>query len=156
MKIMYIAGCFRAENAWLIEQNVRAAELVGFEVAKLGAMPLIPHANSRFFQGALPDDFWLEGTLELLRRCDALMLVEGWEKSSGARREVVEAWRLDKPVFDELSQLKRWISGDAAYALAHSLTTKKFQEIVETVSVAEIVAKCFEPYRRAVMMVRGT
>lgn len=101
MQIVYIAGPFRAVTAWEIENNVRRAEEVGFLVAQAGAMPLIPHANTRFFHGHQTEQFWLDGTLELLRRCDALMLLPTWAQSSGARGEKAEAERLGLPVFTQ-------------------------------------------------------
>jgi hypothetical protein len=109
MKIVYIAAPFRAKNAWEIEKNIRRAEVIGFEVAKLGAMPLIPHANTRFFHGTLPDQFWLDGTMELLRRCDAAFFLAGWEKSSGCRAEREEAERR-MAVFEYLPDLELWLA----------------------------------------------
>jgi hypothetical protein len=35
----------------------------------------------------LPDQFWLDGTLALMYKCDAALFVEGWKKSSGSRGE---------------------------------------------------------------------
>lgn len=111
MKVIYIAGPFRAPTAWGIAENVRRAERAALEVAKLGAMPLCPHANTAHFQGECTDQFWLDGTMELLRRCDAVLTVEGWLASSWARAEVEEALRLGKPVFTETEpdQLADWI-----------------------------------------------
>lgn len=109
MRVIYIAGRFRGPDAWAIENNVRRAEEIGFEVAKLGAMPLIPHSNTRFFHGALPDSFWLEGTLELLRRCDAVMTVPGWTESVGAMGEIAEARNRDMEIFHDLSALDHWL-----------------------------------------------
>jgi hypothetical protein len=111
MRVVYIAGKFRGPHAWAIECNIRAAENTGMMVAELGAMPLIPHANTRFFHGALPDAFWLEGTLELLRRCDAVFTVSNWAGSKGARAEVDEAARLGLPVFHHLYRLRDWLGG---------------------------------------------
>ena len=51
MKLVYIAGPFRAPTPWGIEENVRHAERHAFEIAKLGAMPVCPHANTRHFDG---------------------------------------------------------------------------------------------------------
>ena len=76
MKVIYIAGPFRGDTSWQIECNVRDAEALGLEVARAGAMPLIPHANTRFFDGELTDDFWLRGTLALLR---AVFMAAGGE-----------------------------------------------------------------------------
>jgi hypothetical protein len=104
-----VAGPFRGPTAWDIERNVRRAEELAFEVFQLGAMPLIPHANTRFFHGQGPDEFWIEGTLELLRRSDALILVDGWTRSSGSRGEVIEARAMGRPVFNAIPELAEWL-----------------------------------------------
>jgi len=33
MKVIYVAGPYRAANAWLVEQNVRNAEIAGYEIS---------------------------------------------------------------------------------------------------------------------------
>lgn len=101
MKTIYVAGPFRAPTTWQIEQNVRAAESLGLLVAKCGAMPIIPHANTRFFQGELPDSFWLDGTLELLKRSDGMAVRRGWQTSSGTRGEIAWAEANRLPIFYE-------------------------------------------------------
>ena len=70
--LIYIAGPFRASTPWEIEQNVRRAEEHGLWVAKLGGIPLVPHTMYRFYQNSLPDAFWLEAGLALLRSCNAV------------------------------------------------------------------------------------
>ena len=101
-KVVYIAGPFRAASAWEIEQNIRRAETLALEVWRSGIPAICPHTNTRFYQGAAPDEVWLEGDLEILRRCDALLLTEGWEDSTGTRGEVDEAHRKEITVFEEL------------------------------------------------------
>ena len=110
MRIVYIAGPFRAVNSWEIEQNIRRAEALALEVWRLGAAALCPHANTRFFQGAADDAVWLEGDLAMLRRCDALITTERWERSTGAQAEVAAARVWGLPVFHLLSQLAAYLS----------------------------------------------
>jgi hypothetical protein len=100
MKVIYIAGPYRAPTAWGIAENVRAAERVGLEVARAGAMPLIPHANTAHFHGECTDELWIEGTLELLRRCDAAVFLPNWHHSTGSRCEWAECMRRDMPRLD--------------------------------------------------------
>lgn len=100
MKLVYIAGPFSGATPWDIEQNIRRAEVVGLKVAKAGAMPVIPHANTRFFHGQCTPEFWYEGTLELLKRCDALVLLPGWASSRGSRNERDHAEALGLPIFE--------------------------------------------------------
>jgi len=107
MKVFYIAGPFTAETAWKREQNIRRAEEIALGLATIGIMPLCPHTNTRFFDGECTPDFWYEGTLELLRRCDAVVMVPGWEASRGAVAECNEAMRLGKPVYYNLYEIVR-------------------------------------------------
>lgn len=98
VKVVYIAGPFRGPNSWAVEQNIRNAENMAFEVASAGCMPLCPHTMTRFFNGTLTDEFWLGGALDLLRRCDAILLLPGWWGSVGSVAERVEAIRIGLPV----------------------------------------------------------
>lgn len=91
MKLVYIAGPYRAVTPWEVELNVRNAETVALAVAKLGFVPVCPHAMYRHFDKQLSDEFWLDGTLELLRRCDGAVFIPGWQRSSGSQVEYVEA-----------------------------------------------------------------
>lgn len=99
LKLVYVAGPFRAPDQWQQFQNIRRAETLAFEVWKLGAVAICPHLNTAHFQDALPDKVWLDGDLEIVRRCDAVIMVEGWENSKGARKEKELAHKLDLPVF---------------------------------------------------------
>src|SRR6476469_6468589 len=99
VKVIYVAGPFRGPDSWVVENNVRRAEELGYEVAALGgAMPYVPHTQGRFFNGTLSDEkVWIPGTLEMLRRCDAAIFLPTWENSVGARAEREECDRLRMP-----------------------------------------------------------
>ena len=97
MLVIYVAGPFRGPTQWDIAENIRAAERIGLLVALAGAMPLIPHANTAHFHGQRDAQFWLDGTLELLRRSNGAVFIPGWRKSSGSIGEFREAGRLFIP-----------------------------------------------------------
>jgi len=111
VKLLYIAGPYRGPTAWDIENNIRRVEEVGIEIARAGAFPVMVHANCRFFQGQGTDAFWLDGTMELMRRCDAIVLIPGWTVSVGSNNERNEAARLGMPIFnmDGFDSLYDWI-----------------------------------------------
>lgn len=108
-KVIFISGPFHAVNAWERELNIRRAEVVALEVWKAGAVAICPHTNTAHFEGALQDHVWLLGDMEIMRRCDAVMCVEGWDKSVGSRLEVDEAKRRKLPVFYDINQLTCWL-----------------------------------------------
>jgi nucleoside 2-deoxyribosyltransferase len=120
MKVIYIAGKYRGPTPWAVEQNIRAAEEVAARVIQAGMMPLCPHKNTAHMEGLADDQFFLAGTLELMRRCDAVLLVPNWRDSAGARAEAAEAERMGLPVFGDfptpridavnaaMEQLDRW------------------------------------------------
>lgn len=112
MKVVYIAGPFRGASAWEVECNVRRAEERALEVWRLGAAALCPHTNTRYFDGAAADEVWLRGDLEMLSRCDALLLTPDYRRSSGATAERDHALAIGVPVFYDLQALADWL--DAA------------------------------------------
>ena len=67
MRVIYVAGPYRAETTWGIECNTRAAEELALQVWQAGAVAICPHSNSRFFQGSAPDEAFVDGYLEVLR-----------------------------------------------------------------------------------------
>lgn len=109
IRVVYIAGPFRDHTAWKVEQHVRLAEDLSYAVAQLGAMPLCPHTNTRYSHGTLTEQFWLDGTLELLSRCDAVIVTGDWKQSEGARAEVIAARQLSIPVFETIDALREWL-----------------------------------------------
>lgn len=110
MKLVYVAGPFRGKTEWSRQQNVRAAETAGLEICRLGAMAVIPHKNTEHFDGELPDEFFLNGTMALLERCDAIYLLPTWQSSAGARAELKQAKFLGTPQFYDLDSLKTWLA----------------------------------------------
>ena len=109
MKLVYVAGPYRGPNAWVIEYHIRCAEALALKVWQLGAACICPHANTRFFQGAAPDEVWLAGDVEIMRRCDAVLMTQKWQASAGALAEHNEAHRRGIPIFYELGDLEKWL-----------------------------------------------
>lgn len=105
MKVIYIAGPYRADTVWGVTCNIHRARELGAEVAKLGHMPLVPHANTAYYDFVMPDQFWLDGDIAIMLRCDAVLTTPDWERSAGARQEVEVAKQKAIPVFHTLGDL---------------------------------------------------
>lgn len=106
--VIYVAGPYRSSTREGVELNIQAARAVGLLCCRKGWSPIIPHANTGHLDAVDPsigDEFWLASTMELLRRCDAVVLVPGWDRSSGTKAEIEEAQRLDLPIFSSENTL---------------------------------------------------
>ena len=114
MRLIYIAGPYRAPSEWALVQNIRRAEALALQVWKLGAACICPHKNTALLGGCCDDSVWLEGDLEMLRRCDAVVCTDDWQRSEGARNEVIEAKRLGIPVFETIEALAQWLGSENA------------------------------------------
>ena len=110
MKVIYVAGPFRGPSHWAIAENIRNAERLALQVWNLGHAALCPHANTAHFQDAAPDEVWLKGDLEMLLRCDAIIMTPDWERSSGAKAERQFAIEHGIPVFTNILDLQVWLS----------------------------------------------
>lgn len=89
MIVAYIAGPYRDKRgAHFVQENINKAREVAAEVWKQGMVPLCPHLNSAHFDGLVDEDVFLQGTKNLLSRCDMIVLVPGWERSEGTLEEL--------------------------------------------------------------------
>lgn len=113
MQVVYVAGPYRGKNNYSIHVNVFMAEALALEVWKMGAAAVCPHLNTEHFQGACPDEVWLNGDLEILSRCDAVIVVKGYEVSSGTRAEIAFAHEHGIPVFYTTYDLQTWLELEA-------------------------------------------
>lgn len=108
MPAVYCAGPYRSRSRDGVDLNIQAARAVGLLVCRKGWAPIIPHSNTSHLDLAAPDiadEFWLAATMELMRRCDAVVLVPGWERSTGTLAEIREADRLHLPIYKTESAL---------------------------------------------------
>lgn len=111
-KLVYIAGPYTAPTRCEEEANIQRAREVADRVARAGAFPVCPHLLGAGLEDAGDAAFWYEGTLELMRRCDAVVLVPGWEKSKGAQNEAGVADIRNMLLFraqDEWPAFLRWL-----------------------------------------------
>ena len=94
MKIAYVAGPYRAKTIRGIVENINKAEAVA-----LGFVVVCPHKNSGLFDGDIPDENFLNGVIELMKRCDLVVMIPDWEKSTGATNEKSIAENEDMKVY---------------------------------------------------------
>ena len=94
MKLVFISGKYRSD----VDTNIENAKRASIELWKQGYAVICPHLNTAHFDGLCPDEVWLEGDLEILKRCDVIYMLKGWEKSTGAVAEYRLAYKLGKEI----------------------------------------------------------
>ncbi|WOK01486.1 hypothetical protein [Pseudomonas phage UF_RH7] len=116
MMLIYIAGPYRhVEGGKTVEQNILAARRTGLQVIQLqlNMFPVVPHMSTAHMELDVPevsDEYFLKGTLEMMRKCDAVLLTEphAYDKSVGTRNEMYHAHYCGIPVFPHLENLVAW------------------------------------------------
>lgn len=96
--IVYIAGPYREKCIYDTVQNIRKAEMYACEYWRKGYTVICPHKNTALLDGWEPDEVWLEGAKELLRRSDIIVMIPGWQSSKGSVAEYELALELGKEI----------------------------------------------------------
>lgn len=90
MRIAYISGPYRADAIWKIHANIERARQAAMEYWRWDWAVICPHLNSGLMDGFVPDEQFLNGDMEFIRRLgpgDAIVMLPGWSSSEGSRRE---------------------------------------------------------------------
>ena len=96
MKLVYIAGKYRGKTSAEIKENIMIAEWYQLKLTQMYPQYfyICPHSNTAFLDGSQPDQYFLDGTMEMLRRCNGIYMLPGWEGSEGSKKELAEAEKL--------------------------------------------------------------
>lgn len=110
--LIYIAGPYSArggrhdpspDTVAEIDNNIRYAMEAAKRLARAGIPFFCPHLNSYHFEVETPEvtpEFWYRADMEILRRCDALLVVNpNWRTSKGTNLEISFARSVGMPVF---------------------------------------------------------
>ena len=86
-RVIYLAGALRGN---IIKKffNMRRAKKWAEFYWRQGWIVYSPHLNSGWLDIPETDKFILPANLEILRRCDFLVVMPNWEKSSGTIQEM--------------------------------------------------------------------
>jgi nucleoside 2-deoxyribosyltransferase len=104
-KVVYLAGPYTLGNN---NHNTRRACDLGDVLIDLGIYPLIPHMShlwDSISPREYPPEFWYHYDLQLLKKCDAMVVMPGSEESRGVALERDFANEHSIPVYD-WSELK--------------------------------------------------
>ena len=101
-KLIYVAGPYSGD----VEANIAEAERVSIELIRNGFHVFTPHKNSsgyeKYEDGSEIDiHTWIDLDLDILLRCDAIYMMNGWVYSTGSMTELYVAIEHGMPVIYE-------------------------------------------------------
>jgi len=105
VKLIYIAAPYSQGDPII---NIRNAVMAADKLLELGYLPFIPHLTG-FWHLLSPKPYktWMAIDREMLRRCDAVLRLDGL--SPGADKEVVFAEELGLNVYYSIEELSKWL-----------------------------------------------
>lgn len=148
MKVIYISGKYRdARGIYYVLENIRAAEEAALEVWAAGGVAICPHKNTAGFDGAfnLSEHTWLNGDLELVRRCDAIYMLPNWVDSEGAAKERAEAERIGLPVLYDLPAVTQFIYQDVHVYSFNGKASRIRADYLERMAAAFLLSTGAQP-----------
>ena len=97
---VYVAGPLRGN--WIKKKiNIYKAKKISKLLWDNKLAAFCPHLNSGFYDNINTDEFVLKANIDLLRRMDAILVLDGWTESEGTKNEVLYAKSIGMTVFYE-------------------------------------------------------
>ena len=100
MKVIFVSGKYRADTEYKLLANIEHARTEAHMLWCSGWAVFCPHMNTAFM-GDGDDLKYLDGDLEILRRCDAIYMLKGADCSLGAIEELKLAKELGLEIIQE-------------------------------------------------------
>jgi hypothetical protein len=102
--LVYLCGPYSGQT----EKNIFQARETAKQIWEAGFTAVTPHLNTYNFHLDCKCTYqdYIEGDLEILSRCDYLLLLPGWEHSQGAKIELEKAKQMGMPIFLNIDDLK--------------------------------------------------
>lgn len=95
----YLSAPMSAPDALTRTFHALAAKRISHELWEAEILHYCPHANSPAIGSTdVGYESWMAMDLEVLRRCDFIIMAGNWTESPGCRRELAMAMHLGKPV----------------------------------------------------------
>lgn len=110
MKLMYIAGPYKADTQEGVSENIKAAEYYAVELMKMGWNVFIPHKHTAHMERYhkiidCSRATWLERDFPFLEISDALFMLPNWETSCGSWAEWGYAKALGMPIYYKIEEV---------------------------------------------------
>lgn len=109
MKLIYLAGAFESNELNDRSYNMACARLrqIDFGDRYKNLVPVLPHVMFLDLENIKSESYFLEATLEIMRRCDAVWVFDpNWKYSKGTVNEIRIAQLLGIPVYFKIEDFQ--------------------------------------------------
>ena len=140
--LIYVSGPYSGEDSKAIKENIKQAANMAGALWSMGHAVICPHTNTGepylSKKNCSADcDMYIEGDLNMISRCDALVMTKKWETSKGAKIEWDYANSLGIPIY---------YAPD--YPPLHPTELRCPKQAKEKFQFLPIFTPCFSIYRR--------
>jgi len=110
MKVVYVAGPYTGKDKIERNINIEVARKYGLRLWELGFAVITPHLNTMQMDDYIdvPPEIFYAGDLAILKKCDAIFMVDTWKDSVGAKREHEFAKENNIPIFYKINDIMEW------------------------------------------------
>lgn len=106
MKKIFVAGAINGSSYYETFNNLRKGIKLSSQVLQEGYAVFSPFIDySYFLQEDITEETIKKSTMEFLKICDAVLLVDGWNCSRGVLNELHECRLHQIPVFNSIESL---------------------------------------------------
>lgn len=91
-QLIFVSGKYTGD----VKENMAKALEAGVEIINRGHTPVIPHTMFNGMDDIVSYNEIMDCCIALIRQCDGVLFLEGWQDSNGARIEFLAAnafWR---------------------------------------------------------------
>lgn len=115
MKLIMISGPYTGRTSEETKDNIEKARLKALEIiskkGRFGWFPITPHMNTAGFEmyesvlEGIDQYYWYNGYNSLVMKCDAIYMLNDWEKSEGAKKENGIAKETKTPIYYDVDSI---------------------------------------------------
>jgi len=107
MKLIYVSGKYTEDTSSLVQLNIEKAEEAAIQLIGKGWGVFTPHKNSAHYEKYKEEypnmtwDYFMEFSIEMLKRHDAIFMLNNWKDSEGGVIEHDYALKNNIPIYYE-------------------------------------------------------
>lgn len=116
LKLIYLAGPYSTGSILEIADHICQGRDMAIELMERGYAPYCPWLDWELAvrKHRLTVEHFKQCGLTILAKCDAMLLLPGWEDSRGTREEIAFARMLNIPVFTTIDAIDQWVELEAS------------------------------------------